>query len=369
MLKALDAVFEDYAIVATNNSDILVVASPQGRLPALPTALPELPAVREALERAGVRSAADLGLRVVATRKLLHPLLARESIPVNSDYYPIVDQRAARSRFLRSHATALVRISRDPVPVLAMIGGSDALRGGHAETYPHFAISQIKTAAARFAASPSEWLAEPSGQTAEAGTELAAAARACVAARTPAAALAAIVRIAYGVLAWLTPEEVERVLAWIAAQPCGMQQHGEAASYLRLFRAIAARDANAMVETSQAILSSPLSASDDAAWLVAGSALTGYLALNRPADARKLVLAHRARFAEMAGRHLLVQIALAHAGLLIDSRPAAPSKAERAHREAFAANQGCQEPSPLVLANGSGHRRITMPAQAIGKGS
>ena len=319
ILKAIDASFEDYVILATNNIDVVVVASPRGPVPLLGTALPDLPAVLPELARAGVRSVADIGLRVVATRRLIHPLLAGTQVPVNSDYRPIVDQRAVKSRFFASKADALLRVARSPVPVLPMLGGIDAGRDiNGASAYRHFETSELKAAAQRFAASPGEYLEprlEPPKSRDVASHELTAAADACSRVASPEAALAAIVEIAYGVLAFVPPEEVNRTVAWIATQPCGRQQRSDLAMYLRLMAAISTRDAKAMADLSEAILAEPAPDSDRAFWLAAGSGIVGYLALGRLDGAHRLALRHEARLARLAKTDLAVRLALAHVGL------------------------------------------------------
>jgi len=148
-----------------------------------------------------------------------------------------------------------------------------------------------------------------------AGDLIAAAAAECGKADSPEAALNAIVRLAFGVLPFVPPQQVDRTLAWIRNQPCGREQDPDIDLYLRLIRAISQRDGNSMAQLSEAILARPAPRSEGAFWLAAGSGIVGYLALNRRDDARKLALRYRDPLSKLARREFAVRLALAHSGV------------------------------------------------------
>jgi len=252
---------------------------------------------------------------------------------VNSDYRPIVDQQAPKTRFLDRRADGLVTLARNPVPVLPMLGGVDPGRPGSGVTaYRHFESSLFGAAARRFAARVSGTAV---ADTAAAGTagddqdkQLAVAAAACAKAAGPEAAVAAIVGIAAETLAFLSTAEIDAMAAWIATQPCGRQQRADVALYMKLISAIGARDPAAMAELGEAILALPATRSNTEIWLAAGSALVGHLTLGRREAALKLVSQHRARLAPIARGDLAARIALAHAGLTVGRGRAASGEAK-----------------------------------------
>ena len=51
-----------------------------------------------------------------------HPLLAKFVIPANSDYFPVLDQNAARCRFLGSSAEQFSEFTNFPLPVQDFLG-------------------------------------------------------------------------------------------------------------------------------------------------------------------------------------------------------------------------------------------------------
>ena len=106
VLAAIDRNFADYALYFTANLDVLVVATPAGTL-VRPDwqAVTSWPAVREDLRAAFPLTPEALERTRVATREVLHPMLA--NVTPNSDYAPVLDLGAERTRFLRTSATGL----------------------------------------------------------------------------------------------------------------------------------------------------------------------------------------------------------------------------------------------------------------------
>ena len=122
VLKALEANFTDYAVYASNDSDMIVVAKNGGALPPLPdSAVLATPAVAEHLRRAGIYNMQDIEVRHVGTLASWRGLLRSFAVPMNSDYRPVLDQGAVKARFLRSDAGALLHFARTPLPMLEMI--------------------------------------------------------------------------------------------------------------------------------------------------------------------------------------------------------------------------------------------------------
>ena len=121
---ALGKHFEDYAIfVGGKSGDLFIVASPRGALPRLDGAIFNEPAFAADLGRLGFRSVADLEALRVGGRGAIEPLFHQTGFPANSDYFPVLDQRAARSRFKNESAEELRRLRDAEVPLLALIDG------------------------------------------------------------------------------------------------------------------------------------------------------------------------------------------------------------------------------------------------------
>lgn len=119
VLKALGAEFGDYALYALGNSDMVIVATPRGRVPEPQWPGAAVPGLRPLLEHLGIRALPDVALLHVGDRRLVEPLLATLPLVANSDYNPVVDQHAARHRFLGSDASGLLDVREVAVRIRA----------------------------------------------------------------------------------------------------------------------------------------------------------------------------------------------------------------------------------------------------------
>ncbi|HEY6838281.1 MAG TPA: fused MFS/spermidine synthase, partial [Geobacteraceae bacterium] len=123
VLKALSATFTDYVAYAPNDADLLLVARNGGPVGDLVTSICGLPEISRALHWVRIDNVQDLEIRRIGTRETLARLVAGYAVRPNSDYYPVLDLRAARSRFLNTSAVELQLLSHDPLPATEMLTG------------------------------------------------------------------------------------------------------------------------------------------------------------------------------------------------------------------------------------------------------
>jgi hypothetical protein len=109
---------------AGNDADVVLVATPSGKLPAVTDAPFEWPLTRAELDLLDIRTPAQLRLFQIATRSAYAPLL--EGGRTNTDYFPVLEFGAARTRFANNQDMILIGLARDPVPVLEMLSGLPA---------------------------------------------------------------------------------------------------------------------------------------------------------------------------------------------------------------------------------------------------
>lgn len=122
VLKAISAEFADFVIYAPDDGDILIVARDRGTTDILDyRVLFQNPATAGALKRLHIESMQDIEIRKIGNKKTLDSLVKSYPIRANSDYYPVLDQNAARTRFLHSSARGLLYIANYPLPVLEML--------------------------------------------------------------------------------------------------------------------------------------------------------------------------------------------------------------------------------------------------------
>lgn len=124
IVRGIGTVFSDYLIYASNDSDMILVAIPEGKLPPMSATLFSWPGIRSELEYLDISTPSQLRLFRIATRRAYAPLL--ENGRLNTDYHPYLEFGAARARFLGRDYTALTQLARDPMPALEILSGFEA---------------------------------------------------------------------------------------------------------------------------------------------------------------------------------------------------------------------------------------------------
>ena len=81
------------------------------------------PGVAEDIGYLGYRDLDDLEALRVGGRSTLEPLFVQTGYPANSDYFPILDQRAPKARFKRESADEIRTLRENEVPLVAMLDG------------------------------------------------------------------------------------------------------------------------------------------------------------------------------------------------------------------------------------------------------
>ncbi len=104
VLAALHRHFPAYAVYLVSPADILVVATNGRTLPAPDWRVVNAPALVSDLRHALPLDSATLAAAILADRAALAPLLAGYA-PVNSDYHPVLDLGAERTRYQRRSAS------------------------------------------------------------------------------------------------------------------------------------------------------------------------------------------------------------------------------------------------------------------------
>src|SRR5258706_6409172 len=131
IVSALGENFADYEIYESNPGDLLVVAVPEGPVPP-PGPLPKKEeAFMGQLRRIGVTRSEEIAVRSLGAKEQIGPLFAALGAPVNSDFHPLVQLEAPRSRFIGSMAGAGQGLAAAPLPILEMTGGTPEIRRAH----------------------------------------------------------------------------------------------------------------------------------------------------------------------------------------------------------------------------------------------
>jgi len=118
VFNALDAEFEDYVVYQTGSGDIVIMASPNEQLQPLTEQGFEMADLNNLLSKLDINTFEDLQLNRVGSRGLLAPLFKQFNQQANSDYFPILDSGAPKSRFAQGNAKPLVGLINSSIPTL-----------------------------------------------------------------------------------------------------------------------------------------------------------------------------------------------------------------------------------------------------------
>jgi spermidine synthase len=123
IFKALSYNFSDYSVYILTQYNLLIVAKKSGEVGPLSDDILNIPAIAKELQSVYVNSAQDINFRRVGGKKTLQPYFDHLSIPVNSDYFPVLDQNVNRVRFLGENAGPIVDLSQQRFPLARLIEG------------------------------------------------------------------------------------------------------------------------------------------------------------------------------------------------------------------------------------------------------
>ena len=117
--------FSDVRAYLANDADLIIVATPQGRLPVLNDGLFAQPALRVELARIGVHALDDLADTFVMSDAALRAFPALYPSPRHSDYRPILTLRAPVARFQQAFVGDVESIMTAPWPLTRAWGGPE----------------------------------------------------------------------------------------------------------------------------------------------------------------------------------------------------------------------------------------------------
>jgi predicted membrane-bound spermidine synthase len=128
IFKALGGSFSDYRVFNASPGDVIVVATRSGKLPEMKTDLFGFPNLAADLAPLGYRGLPDIRLNVVGSRRALEPLFLSSVYPANSDFFPVLDLNAARSRFMRESSVTLQSLRRSFTPIIEIFESDARVR-------------------------------------------------------------------------------------------------------------------------------------------------------------------------------------------------------------------------------------------------
>lgn len=112
ILKAFSMHFPKYQLYLTDRYNLLVVGSADADIGQPDASIFEPPLMAAELKRVGVPDLATFRLHWAGDQDGMADALKDYDIPANSDFFPVLDQRAAKARYLRQNAVGLIDKAR-----------------------------------------------------------------------------------------------------------------------------------------------------------------------------------------------------------------------------------------------------------------
>lgn len=147
VLAAMLVNFKDVKAYLANGSDMILVASPNGKVPELGDSLFQQPLLASDLARIGVTDLRSLQDTMVMNRKGLEGYLALYPHRTNSDMFPVLKLQAPRARFESAQVGDFDGLGEAPWPIIRYLGGPDARTGAMAAAARRLPIATVHQSA------------------------------------------------------------------------------------------------------------------------------------------------------------------------------------------------------------------------------
>ena len=121
VFNALSTEFQDYVVYSRSTGDIIIIASPNSQLPSISSQALSFSELQPILKRYNINNYQDIELHRVGGKQVLEPLFRNLNSSANSDYFPILDNNASRTRFTGASAIQIHKLRLSPIPVLNFI--------------------------------------------------------------------------------------------------------------------------------------------------------------------------------------------------------------------------------------------------------
>lgn len=259
IVQAVSRTFPQFVMYTSIDSDIILIARKGGEPGRFDPGVLRFEGLQPALARLKLADPEILKRRVIAGSDVLGPFFGTYGAPANSDFFPVVDQRASKTRFTNSRVNELIDLYASGVPMLEMLGsGTLPSRDRH---------DALRYAAVEVAVDEAWWLHDlvvgsgPPRPPSQEATLRELAARLvrswAVNCRKDAdfdQILPYLVAVADVVNSRLHPDVAMQVWRLVGESPCAKALTDPQRRWLELIEAVAQRDAARMASRGSAIL-------------------------------------------------------------------------------------------------------------------
>jgi spermidine synthase len=136
IFAAVSRTFPEFTLYSTIDSDVVLIARKGGAPGRFDAKVLQWPAIKAYAERLKLADGDAIARRNLGNATSVDALFKPYGSPVNSDYFPIVDQSAARTRFIQARVTEMTDLQLATLPLLEMLDGSFHPSSRRPDTYP-----------------------------------------------------------------------------------------------------------------------------------------------------------------------------------------------------------------------------------------
>ena len=124
ILRGLTSSFSDYQAWLSNGSDLLIIATPKGKVPPVDfSKIQDGGHLLTELQTLNIASSDQISFRRVADARMLRGFARLyDQLRTNSDFYPVLGLNAPRTRFKHQNADHLLELPHQPTLMLEMLG-------------------------------------------------------------------------------------------------------------------------------------------------------------------------------------------------------------------------------------------------------
>jgi hypothetical protein len=218
----------------------------------------EWPKLKPVVERLKLADPAAIGRRSLGSAGAVDALFKAYHAPANSDYYPIVDQRASTTRFTQARVTELNEVQASSMPLLEMLDGTFEPSSRRTDSYP-WAATDVAALQAWALRDMAMGLPATNGQGIADGRMMAARVvnlwtATCPASITFAELLPPLLMLAEDVTPNLSAEAASTMWKQVIESPCAKRLARGDRYWIELFAAVARRDPIWMTQYGLALL-------------------------------------------------------------------------------------------------------------------
>ena len=293
IFEAIGRTFPDFVVYTSIDPDLVLVARKGGPVGRFDERVLQWPIVAPLAGRLGLDQPGAVTRRVVGSGRAVLSLFGGPGGTANSDYYPVVDQRASRTRFTQTNVKSLMDLSFSALPLMEMLDGTfvpsqqPVTKGLHASAdlaaYEGWLMRDSVLGRPR-----TPVLDERLGTALLDPRIVDAWAQRCPPSYRFDDVLPSLLAVAKAMNTRLAPEFAGEAWAHITQSACAKAVDPAQREWIDLFSAVARRDPEAMAQHGRSVLEAAGNAKNvltDYAFL---AALTGDICLGRRADADAL---------------------------------------------------------------------------------